>query len=433
MRRRNWFSIHSWIGVIGGLLLFVLSWSGSFAVVANEIDWLLTPTLRVEPRGDRVPLEQLHASVAAAYPEARVGRVHAPLYPRSAAHAVVDLPGQRLVRVYVDPYSARVLGHSSYFSVQRFFRSFHIHLFNGRWGLYLVWLMALPLLVATLAPLIFYRRWWRRFLELRTGRGARVLWSDLHKLAGLWSLWFALLIALTGVWFLYEAVRQDLIDGKSTWVSEGKSAVNRLPALERGAPLPVAELAARAREARPDLQVCTIGLDRGGYFYVDGQDDTLLVRDRANKLYLDARDGRVAYNQRASELSLYWRWSDTADPLHFGDFGGLASKVAWFALGLLLSGLCLTGAYLHGRRLALGRAGRRKTTWPGTSAAVLATALVLTSSVRGGWNEIRRFGPMVDSVQHWPDLPIAIIAFIGTWIAITLGALAWWAFLVRRP
>lgn len=433
MPRRIWFSVHSSIGVIGGMLLFVLCWSGSFAVVSHEIDWLLAPGQRVDVRGERASLDRLHASAAAAFPQARIARVHAALYPRSAAHAVIDLPDQRSVRVYLDPYDARVLGQSSYFSVQRFFRSFHIHLFNGRRGLWLVWLMALPLLVAALAPLVFYRRWWRRFFELRLGRGARPSWSEAHKLAGLWSLWFALLIALTGVWFLFEATRYELVDGKSTWVGVGKSAVNRLPSPAGGEALAVAQLMARARAARPELDIRTIGTDPGGYFYVDGQDDTVLVRDRANKLHPDPHSGEIVHVQRASDLSPYWRWSNTADPLHFGDFGGLASKLVWFVLGLVLSGLCLTGAYLHGCRLAREPTPGRKSAWPGTVASATATILVLLLSIRGGANEIKRFGPVLDGVQLWPDVPPAIAAFLVFWLVLTISLIAWWCRLLWRP
>lgn len=419
MRRRAWFRVHSWVGVNAGLLLFVLCWSGSFAAVSNELDWLLTPELRVTARGEPLSLAQLYESAAAALPAARIDRVHAPLYARSAAQAVVDLPQQKRARVFLDPYTGEVTGTGSYFSLQRFFRSFHITLFNGQVGLWIVWLLALPLLATVAAPLVFYRRWWRRFLDLRPG------WSALHKLAGLWSLWFAAIIAITAGWYLFEAVRYDLVDGEFAWAGEGASAVHPLPTLPAGTALSPAELLARAQGARPGLEVKTLDVSRGGYFYVDGQAEEWLVRDRANKLYLDPRDGSIALDQRASALPAYWRWSDTADRLHFGDFGGLATKLLWFVFGLALSGLCLTGALLHARRLARG--GRR---WRGALAATSASLVVLAASFHGGWNEILGYGPVVGGRPAWPEVPTGVAAFIAAWILTTIAALAWWARMV---
>ena len=53
---------------------------------------------------------------------------------------------------------------------------------------------------------------------------------------------------------------------------------------------------------------------------------------------------------RAEDLDMLERWSHTADPLHFGNFGGLTSKLIWFVFGISLSALIPTGAYLWVRR-----------------------------------------------------------------------------------
>ncbi|MCX2860291.1 PepSY-associated TM helix domain-containing protein [Paucibacter sp. PLA-PC-4] len=433
MRPRAWFRLHSWLGVLSGLLLFVLCWSGTVATLAHEIDWLLTPQLRVQPQGHFLPLEALHRPVQAAYPQARIDRLQAPLGARFAAQVVIDLPAQRNVRVFVDPYTAEIRGSASYFSVQRFFRSFHITLFNGQWGLYLVWVMSVPMAVSLIAPLCFYKRWWQRFLVLKTDRGRRVFWSDAHKLVGLWCWAFGLVIAVTGLWFLFEALRGDVGDGISAWAGPGGAAMVELPRLPTQASLDIEALAAKARQGRPELDIKTLGLDRAGYFYVDGQAGQLLLRDRANKLYLDPSNGRVAYDQQAAKLSAYWRWSDTADPLHFGDFAGLGSKLLWFVFGLGLSGLCLSGAYLHAQRLRADAAAPDRVGWAGTGAATLATVLVLAASVSGGLTEIQRFGPKPGGVAQRPDIAWPVAAFLVAWVLITLAALGWWVWMLRRP
>lgn len=433
MRARSWFRVHSWVGVVTGLLLFVLCWSGTVATVAHELDWLLTPRVRAMPSSAAaLPLEVLYRRAQQAYPQASVARVQAAVGPGFAAQAVMEFPDQKSVRIHLDPATGAILGRSSYFSVQRFFRSFHIALFNGQWGLYVVWLMAIPLTLSFVAPLVFYKRWWCRFLDLKTGKGWRVFWSDAHKLAGVWSLWFVAVIAVTALWFLFEALRGDLGDGKNAWVGEGRTAVVRLPVLPPGPPAPLEQLMERVRQERPDLDVKTISLQRSGYFYVDGQSHHWLLRDRANKLYLNARDGSVAYNQDASHLSAYWRWSDTADPLHFGDFAGLASKLVWFAFGLLLTGMSLSGAWLHAQRLYKNPKGQRRARWPGAGPAIAVSCLILAASVAGGWEEIRDYGPLIDGARDWPQVPWEITSFITGWVLLTIGILAWWSGLLAR-
>lgn len=429
-RSRTWFHIHSWLGIITGLLLFVLCWSGTFATLSHEMDWLLTPTARVDSSGPALPLSVLHDKVSQQFPQYSIRSLQSPAIPGMAAQAVVDTPTQKSARILLDPYTAEVLDMTSYFSAQRFFRSFHITLFNGQFGLWLVWCLTIPLTISFISPLIFYKRWWQRFFVLKTTRGKRILWSDIHKLIGLWSLWFLLIIVLTSIWFLYEAVRGELGDGKYSWVGTNHSAVNVLsipePTEERRS---VAQLLERAKEIRPDIVIKTMVPDSGGLFYIDGQTDHLLVRDRANKVLLDPYTGNTVYDQNISEVPLYWRISDTADPLHFGNFAGLISKFIWFVFGLALSALCLTGVWLHSQRL---QQDQHRFSWTGTHTVLIGTGLILCFAVLGGYNEIKRFGVMINDVQKWPKIPISVSLFIAIWTIGTLAIVTWWGKLLSR-
>jgi uncharacterized iron-regulated membrane protein len=167
MKRRSWFRVHSWLGVMAGLLLFIICWSGSFAVVGHELDWLLDARMRVQPRTETASWGQLHAAVLSAYPQAQNVSIEAPLYRNFAAVAALDLPEQEYVRLYLDPYTAQVLGRGSFFGVQRFFRSFHMSLFNLGLGYpagyFVVTAFSLTLLASLASSLLFYRRWWRAF------------------------------------------------------------------------------------------------------------------------------------------------------------------------------------------------------------------------------------------------------------------------------
>lgn len=437
MSNRAWFRIHSFAGVVTGLMLFVICWSGTFAVLSHEIDWLVTPEARADEGEGRASWGEIEAAVAAAFPSAEIRWLSAPLYRASTAQAVVDLPAQRAMRVYVDPYTAEVRGVSSYFTVQRFFRSFHMNLFLKRFGYYTVMAFALTMLTSLVAALVFYKRWWRRFLVRPRGRG-KAFWSTLHKTVGLWSIWFLLVIGVTGGWYLFEMLRVDVGDGKVAYAGTGDFAVNRIPPAASDPSLPVQPLDAlvdRVRHLRPDLEMAVIGFrgENRAVLYVDGQAAHLLVRDRANQVHLDRRNGEVSYNQTPHDYSLYWRWSDTADPLHFGDFGRLWSKGVWFVFGLVLSGLILTGVWLHAHRLARETAARARSRWPGAGAAVLVTLAVLAASAAGGIAELRNYGSTIDGVRKFPEIAPGVAATIIGWILATLAIIFAWVFLLWRP
>jgi uncharacterized iron-regulated membrane protein len=426
VKRRRWFEVHSWLAVMAGLLLFVICWSGTVAVLAHEIDWLLEPHQRVEPRTGPVQWGRMQAAVEAGFPDAESMTLHAPMYPWAAAHAVIDTPAQKMLRVYLDPHSGAVLGHTSYFNVQRFFRSLHMSLFDfgsGRmWGYWFVGVFGVVLLVMTLTPLVFYRRWWRGFLTLKTNRGSRVFWSDAHKLGGVWSLPFALLIALTGVWYLVEFFDVSLGYPERAAVENAKAAT----------PLPLDALVAAAAAEWPELKIRAVTPATGNYWgevvHAQGKADAWLVRDRANYVMLDPGTGAVLRRQDATRLAWPARWVDTADPLHFGDFGGLWSKLAWFVFGLLLSALPLTGAYLHVQRLHASARAR----WVGTGASVLLSAAVLAVAGWGAWRELLHYGPVVAGVQQTPEVPHATAAFLVGWTLLTLAILCTWAWCVLR-
>jgi uncharacterized iron-regulated membrane protein len=416
VRRRRWFEIHSWLGVITGLMLFLICWSGTTAVLSYEIDWLLDPRLRVEPQPQRTSWGELAEAVRLAHPEANGISLHAGEYARSAVHADIELPNGDARRVYLNPYSAEVLGTTSLFNVQRFFRNLHMSLFdvsNDYGGYWFVGAFGILLLVSTVTPLLFYRRWWRGFFTLKTGRGARVFWSDVHKLAGVWALLFSLLMAITGIWYLLEWAK-PIAYPETPRVETPPKTSHPTSAADLDA------LVDRATATWPELQIRTVGLPEGSYWgrvvYLDGQATGWLVRDRSNRVLMDPATAEIRYRQSSESIGWPARWIDTADPLHFGNFGGLGIKLLWFGFGLLLSGLCLTGTYLHVQRLRSSGAQRARTRGA-TSANVIWVALLIGAGVLG----IISLGDYRagDALDSQLDIAPAVAAFLIAWTVVT--------------
>ena len=123
------YNIHGWLGLNIGLFLFVICFSGTFATLSNEVDWLLDPNMRIESSDDPVRWEAMYQSLQEEYPDGRIFGIYRNSYSGVenyfATTAYVALPGSHTRKVYLNPYSGEIQGDSGFFNVQRFFRSYH--------------------------------------------------------------------------------------------------------------------------------------------------------------------------------------------------------------------------------------------------------------------------------------------------------------------
>jgi len=364
MRRRTWFDWHSWLGINFSLLMTFTLLTGTLATVSKEIDWLFQPAMRAASAVaiEDLPWGSMLKSFLAQYPGATPQHLQAPVAPWFAPEMItLDADGRRF-RVFFDGVTGGVQGDARWFNWQRFFRQAHRHLMLPLTvGLTIVGLLALPLLIMFISSFFIYRRWWRGFFRLprlpaaladipaqTAGRQKRRFWGDLHRLAGVWTLWFVLLIALTSLWYLAErwgaaAEYPAIPKGAATVGASGADPMRGMQDLD--------SLITRAREDYPDLTVSSIRFDLGGGLTVlQGQAEAMLVRDRANHVAYGPT-GALVDQRRGEHLGWHVRVSEAADPLHFGTLGGTPTRLLWAFFGLLLTLLSVSGLCIYGLRL----------------------------------------------------------------------------------
>ncbi|SMF73776.1 Uncharacterized iron-regulated membrane protein [Allosphingosinicella indica] len=327
--------------------------TGTLATFSVEMDWLARPAMRVMPQDAPLASWGTLVEAARAAPAreglkgAKVGTIYAPQHSWFSVEAIAATDDGRY-RIYLDPYSGEARGTGAWTSFQRFFREMHRHLLMpAKWGIPLVCSLSLLLLASLVTGLVSYKKFWRGFLRKPRGGNARRLNGDMHRLAGLWSLWFVALIGLTGFWYLVESLGGDAPYAKAPNLADTTPAI-MLDAAR------IDRLAATAQATYPALRILEMRLpDKAGKpigFF--GQADAMLVRDRVNGVWLDPANGRVIEVLRGESLTAHQRISEMADPLHFGTFGGMATKIIWFVFGVFLTGLCVTGAAIYSLRIA---------------------------------------------------------------------------------
>lgn len=358
--RRRWFDLHSWIGLKLCLFMGFICFTGTLAVFAQELDWLLHAEMRVVPGEQRASWGTMVDAVQRTHPTWELQGLTAPHASRFAARAQMRTDDGRLRFVWVDPYSGKVTGDTHWFNVHRFLRNTHRHLMLPvKYGVPLVAALSIPLLLSLVSSFFIYKRWWRGFFSWPRADRPRRLWGDIHRLCGVWSLWFLALMALTGGWYLIESLGGKAEPApKISLPGDGKNDV-AAPVDPEAVDRAVAQL----QQRWPELRVAGVQPSVAGVgLLIDGQAQAWLVRDRANVAGFDLRDGRLLDVQDGRDMSVHQRIAEMADPLHFGSFAGWPVRLLWFLFGAGLTTLSFTGVYLYGLRVVdqVRSARRRK-------------------------------------------------------------------------
>ena len=218
-RSKLWFLVHSWLALPVWFFVLIVCFTGTLAVVSQEIVWLANPDIRAsKPSEDAEPLsfEQVIDAIKREDPKVIVRSISRPDESHFALTVRLTYPDGRAVAAYVSPYTGAIQGISPSFDFQQFTRALHgwwlVPFTNGySWGWYLVSLLGLPMLASLVTGLVVYKRFWKGFLKptLRIRHGARIFWGDFHRLSGIWSIWFIAVISITGTWFLIQAILGD--------------------------------------------------------------------------------------------------------------------------------------------------------------------------------------------------------------------------------
>jgi len=347
------------------ILMFIICLTGAFAVISEELDWLLIANMRVEPQQADYAWQAMLDNAKKQHPNSIISGINGPRYSNFAAIAQAIHPQLGIQRLLFNPYTGELLeSRHWYASAQRILRDVHRHLLYPAFGLYIVGFFAFVLLGLVISSLFVYKKWWRNFFSLRRDKGLRILLGDLHKLMGIWALWFLLIIAITGCWYLIEALLSDAgVD-----IQMDRPKVSKLY-LEQAGPVPSIislndALKITAREM-PGLEITRVSVPVriDDPYYIEGKGSAWWVRDRANHVFINPFNGKVLKKQMASDQNALSHWIDMADPLHFGSFGGLAIKIIWFVFGLSLPLMSASGTWLWMRRTRrLSKRRQKRTT-----------------------------------------------------------------------
>lgn len=201
--RKVWLTFHRWLGIVLGVIIAAIGVSGSALVFEREIDTALYPQLlQVEPTGALLPFDDIVQAAANAYPG------WSPYFfqrrsddPRESFKVVLRDEAKTEKQVFVNPYTAQVLGERSGLSPVALIRRIHGDLVLGEpVGDNLVGVLSFVCVAFFIAGIVL---WWpakgglRRALSLSGNTEPKRLMRELHNVFGIWPAVFFLIAAVT--------------------------------------------------------------------------------------------------------------------------------------------------------------------------------------------------------------------------------------------
>jgi uncharacterized iron-regulated membrane protein len=345
-RLRRWHAwlvvwrVHRWLGFGFGALLVLLSATGSLLVIHHELEHRFERRLHVttaSAAGQPPALANLAraamTSVPAGYQLFRI----LPAGQPDATHKILFRAPDGTTRwsVFVEPATGRVLWTGPDQSLLTpWLLGLHIQLHAGRTGYYVTGLGGIGLTLLALTGVYIHRdrltQLWRH--PFRTHLGWRVAFADLHKWIGIFSLYFPLVLGVTGALYCLSILK-------------AKPATPITASFDPARLAPLEPMFAIAREKLPGTEVIRAQLPAqpGGPVTVLLLHREAPVWQKFSRVEFDATSGALRVVRAATKAPAGDQFASMLAPLHFGFYGAPWVKWAYFIGGLSPLLLTLTG------------------------------------------------------------------------------------------
>lgn len=363
--------LHLWLGLSVGIIVFIVSLTGTLYVFKDEIQNSLRKEAIYVQKSSTSPL-----SIAVL--KEKVSLELNEKYPLSAVE--ISLDKNRSYRfsyyeknkkgwnyfeevkinklVYVDQYSGTILAvydeKYSFFTILKY-----IHwslLLNSEWGKYVVGIPTVVFIFMLITGIIL---WWPKNKKARKGRfwfswENLKTWKrknyDLHNVLGFYASFFALIISITGIYFAYPYVKNTFNLVLSGSLEQPKEKDIKSPDSLMVKNASVYDLTAQqTRKLYPtssSFRIPLNGKNKKGKelknipVTVYGKEGQFSER---NALAFDKYSGKLLAEKPHQKLSNAEKYANANYDIHTGSYFGLFGKILWFITGLICTSLPVTG------------------------------------------------------------------------------------------
>ena len=347
------YDTHSWVGIISGILLFIVTFSGITALFENELGYWQYSTFGEISEDKSFDLER---TIEAAN---NIGFQ----YDKYFIQPPDEVNNHIMLGHFPDEgeFDIRYLKAGNYEEAEsspsalgQILTYLHTDLYLPRpYGRYLVGLAGMAMLLAIIAGILIHVKWRKEFVMLRPKRSWRLLLTDQHKLLGLWSLPFTLILAFTGtilglLGIITPILALAAFDGD---VQKATDTILGPRAEITGEPAPIYslnELWIKANSDLTDKEIKFIEVegagDKGGLIKFSAHHQKHL--SNIETVTYSIATGETVHEGSFIDKGPFHRIFAAVTPLHYVLFGSIWLKICYALAALGTCGLIVTGNML---------------------------------------------------------------------------------------
>jgi uncharacterized iron-regulated membrane protein len=336
------FMLHRYIGFSIGLPIVFIGLTGSLLVFKPEIEQLLIAQKfgYIEPQPQMISIDKVLATAKSALvtrPELTLNSIRLP--PKPSSPYQVDLFGinDEFTRLFIHPYTAKVMGWmEGDSSIERVILKLHYGLLSGRRGEIFVGILGLLLFILCITGLILWTGW-RNLIA-----GFKIKWNghfkrvnfDIHNVIGIWTILLLSMTAFTGFCWNFSDWSYPII--YATTFTHPAPEITSTP-IPGQASLPISKLLQNSNTIFPGAKTFSITIP---------EKDTDVVSVRKRQLHetlfygqsdvlLDSYSGKILRVADSNKLPLGDSIIASFEPLHYGTFWGVFSRILYIFVGLV--------------------------------------------------------------------------------------------------
>lgn len=365
--------LHLWLGLSVGIVVFIVSLTGTMYVFKDEIQnqlrrediYVKDETVTQKPLSIEVLKEKVSLELNEKYP---ISSVEIPLEKNKSYEFLYYEKDKKAWNyfdevkinklIYVNQYTGEILGvYNEKYDLFPILKSIHWSLLlKSDWGKYVVGIPVVLFIIMLITGIILWwpknkksakGRFWFKWENVKTRKRKNY---DLHQILGFYASFIALLMSISGIYFSYpwvknifnytlsgslELPKEKEIKSPDSLLSKNNSVFD-LAAQETRILYPVSSsfripLNGKNKKGKELQNIPVTIYDEDGKFAIRSQ------------VVFDKYSGKVLFNKPHQQLNSAEKYANANYDIHTGSYFGLIGKIIWFIAGLICTSLPITG------------------------------------------------------------------------------------------